>query len=1802
MLALIITIILLLILTMVTYNFLIKGNLIGSAIDAKNKTNIAVEIEQIQVAYLNCELKYEEQNIPIDIDSFKESLNDPTVTVTRYEGRLEDGPQLVVARDESTGYALVEFTQTRNQYLIGLFEYDESTPHYTVTYNANGGYGGPASQRKIQGIDMTISYNVPTRDEYTFTGWALSSNSNTVTYRPGDKYKDDKDITLYAVWVEKEYNIEYELNGGTVTGNPTKYVKSDTIVLKNPTRVGYNFTGWTGTDLDGVTKYVVIENKTGNRKYTANWEICNYIIDDTKYAVTLEEALEQATNGSVIKVQRGAGENGKIEDNSTAIVTKQVTLDLQGSIIQITTPITVEESGNITVVDGGNEKEEYIGQITNTNGTVFINNGTMQLGNNDGAITYTPNLNGSTTAIINNGLLKFYDGQVTGRTAIQGENIETPTDYYAMATVGDNTETVTLQVLGDSVARIGYRYYTTLQNAVDGAPIGEYNTTTEALTINEKMQNNGTYYFESTDGKLKPTNKGVSSSVADSYIEFDLSELRSVEEYELIVNASVSSESNCDIGYATITNSTTAPNYSTETGSFMYISGTVAARDYSTKLKGGDIYYLHLGYRKDGSGNTGDDQVVINNIKFAGKTINVSSPGAVDIPTTISIPPEAQTKIEVLRNITEINEIVATNKNIVLDLNGYTIDIFKPITNADGKLEIIDSSAGKTGIVTNSATGTNSSNLASTIINSGTLKVSTPISTKNTYSTGIVNNGTVDITSEGTITLNGGYSYGIYNEGKGTVTNTGTITAKGNSSYGIYNKGKGIATNIGAITAKGNYSYGICHTGKGTATNTGTITMQNNSSYGMYSSGRERIENKGAIVVTFSASSSSSASYGMYNASTGEVENAGEITVKNTYYSNYSYGIYNSKQGKIIITGGIITASGNGIYNSTGTIEITGGSITSTNSIGVNNNSTGTIEITGGSITSTNSTGVYNNKGTVTIGEKGGEVNTTVPEIKGKTYGVDSTTAGTVNFYDGVVKGMTGTFNGEITEVEPDYNVIKEVDAEGYENGYLTKYVVAKIGETEYYNLQSAIDGAPTGEYNTTTKTITINEEMQNNGTYYFESTDGKLKPTNKGVSSSVADSYIEFDLSELRSVEEYELIVNASVSSESNCDIGYATITNSTTAPNYSTETGSFMYISGTVAARDYSTKLKGGDIYYLHLGYRKDGSGNTGDDQVVINNIKFAGKTINVSSPGAVDIPTTISIPPEAQTKIEVLRNITEINEIVATNKNIVLDLNGYTIDIFKPITNADGKLEIIDSSAGKTGIVTNSATGTNSSNLASTIINSGTLKVSTPISTKNTYSTGIVNNGTVDITSEGTITLNGGYSYGIYNEGKGTVTNTGTITAKGNSSYGIYNKGKGIATNIGAITAKGNYSYGICHTGKGTATNTGTITMQNNSSYGMYSSGRERIENKGAIVVTFSASSSSSASYGMYNASTGEVENAGEITVKNTYYSNYSYGIYNSKQGKIIITGGIITASGNGIYNSTGTIEITGGSITSTNSIGVNNNSTGTIEITGGSITSTNSTGVYNNKGTVTIGEKGGEVNTTVPEIKGKTYGVDSTTAGTINFYDGVVKGITGAFNGTVTELEPNYQILETTVDEYKCAKLLPIGEGIPSASIGSVNYFSLQDAIKSSQDGNVIVVRKNINLETSNLTVDADKNITINLNGYTISSQTDEATIKNEGTLIIKDTSANNTGKIENTTGAAIESKGTLIIGEDDGTINRDAPTIIGGSKGIVNNQGVLKIFDGNIIGIVAIEGDVTATPEGHEIVKIPILTKKKATLN
>jgi len=92
---------------------------------------------------------------------------------------------------------------------------------YTVSYNANGGSGAPASQTKTTNNNLTLSSVKPTRVGYTFQGWGTSSSATTATYQPGGTYSDNKSITLYAVWKINKVNIKFSTNSGTVQTSST---------------------------------------------------------------------------------------------------------------------------------------------------------------------------------------------------------------------------------------------------------------------------------------------------------------------------------------------------------------------------------------------------------------------------------------------------------------------------------------------------------------------------------------------------------------------------------------------------------------------------------------------------------------------------------------------------------------------------------------------------------------------------------------------------------------------------------------------------------------------------------------------------------------------------------------------------------------------------------------------------------------------------------------------------------------------------------------------------------------------------------------------------------------------------------------------------------------------------------------------------------------------------------------------------------------------------------------------------------------------------------------------------------------------------------------------------------------------------------------------------------------------------------------------------------------------------------------------------------------------------------------------
>ena len=169
---------------------------------------------------------------------------------------------------------------------------------------------------------------------------------------------------------------------------------------------------------------------------------------------------------------------------------------------------------------------------------------------------------------------------------------------------------------------------------------------------------------------------------------------------------------------------------------------------------------------------------------------------------------------------------------------------------------------------------------------------------------------------------------------------------------------------------------------------------------------------------------------------------------------------------------------------------------------------------------------------------------------------------------------------------------------------------------------------------------------------------------------------------------------------------------------------------------------------------------------------------------------------------------------------------------------------------------------------------------------------------------------------------------------------------------------------------------------------------------------------------------------VENNGTLKITNgTLTSNTDTAVINNNAtGHLLISGGNILATGSrqAIYNNSGgIIEISGSAYLSARTSGVptysnleratiQNLTGGTAIITGGTIVGEVKNAVAN-EGTLTIGNKDGNIVTSTPIIRGEEYGIE--TAGTFNFYDGKIMGITGTINGSASELEDNSTIINT-----------------------------------------------------------------------------------------------------------------------------------------------------------------------------------------
>jgi len=323
---------------------------------------------------------------------------------------------------------------------------------------------------------------------------------------------------------------------------------------------------------------------------------------------------------------------------------------------------------------------------------------------------------------------------------------------------------------------------------------------------------------------------------------------------------------------------------------------------------------------------------------------------------------------------------------------------------------------------------------------------------------------------------------------------------------------------------------------------------------------------------------------------------------------------------------------------------------------------------------------------------------------------------------------------------------------------------------------------------------------------------------------------------------------------------------------------------------------------------------------------------------------------------------------------------------------------------------------------------------------------------------------------------------------------------------------------------------------------------------------------------------------------------------------------------------------TFTMNGGTIES-KTIGLDNLYQGNI--IGGTI-KTDGVGVNLSVYTVTVGEDDGNIDITSPIIISKTYAINKT-GGTLNFYDGILKGGTFGYNGTFTQLPDGATVKDDTTetigeDEYHLAYLV---ESEPFLRTSDGLYNSFNKIINENEDASSIdveVIANGVIKSPQNLSID----INLELNGHTIEL---ENSITNQKELTITDSSNTHTGKIfskipksiinnniitlengtiestykYNTNGLTIDNKGTLnlngeysivnFLPDDDnlcnygeaingGITNLNGGKVnscyrgIGNSKLTINDNSIIEAKDA-VIGCntTMISGTINASDEG-----------------
>ena len=179
------------------------------------------------------------------------------------------------------------------------------TYHLIHEFNYVGGTRWDITETTAaESYQLDVNKGKPTRNGYSFAGWADKANAAAAKYFGGEQItltKDSPSKTIYAVWMPV-FELRYDANGGTgapasqtyTALSPTSNQVTFTVPDQTPTKADYTFKGWADSATATDAQYqpggtVAVKHADSPKTVYAVWEGSDPIpvpsYDDLKSAI-----------------------------------------------------------------------------------------------------------------------------------------------------------------------------------------------------------------------------------------------------------------------------------------------------------------------------------------------------------------------------------------------------------------------------------------------------------------------------------------------------------------------------------------------------------------------------------------------------------------------------------------------------------------------------------------------------------------------------------------------------------------------------------------------------------------------------------------------------------------------------------------------------------------------------------------------------------------------------------------------------------------------------------------------------------------------------------------------------------------------------------------------------------------------------------------------------------------------------------------------------------------------------------------------------------------------------------------------------------------------------------------------------------------------------------------------------------------------------------------------------------------------------------------------------------------------------